>query len=176
MYRFTRLPFGLTCSPFLLSAPIRELADMYMAEFSTAAALVDNSTFMEYFAVGAENDDCVTNLYFELVHLMNQIRLPMAKWATNSKHLKEVWRTDGVDLKSNIPWESTGTPNWTHSQWTTLMSSANTLKAQPLRGKSCKLRLDSTTPGLVVPCIGHWEIVISGHMVQRNSLGRNLAV
>jgi hypothetical protein len=72
---------------------------MYMAEFSTAAALVDNSTFMDDFAVGAENDDCVTNLYFELVHLMNQIRLPMAKWATNSKHLKEVWRTDGVDLK-----------------------------------------------------------------------------
>ena len=28
-YRFTRLPFGLTCSPFLVSATIRELADMY---------------------------------------------------------------------------------------------------------------------------------------------------
>ena len=27
-YLFTRLPFGLTCSPFLLPANIRELADM----------------------------------------------------------------------------------------------------------------------------------------------------
>jgi len=65
-YRFTRLPFGLTCSPFLPSATIRELADMYKAEFPIAAALVDNCTCIHDFAVGAENDDCVsftTSLY-----------------------------------------------------------------------------------------------------------------
>jgi len=98
-YRFTRLSFGLTCSPFLLSATIRELADMYKAEFPTAAALVDNSTFMDDFAAGVENDDRLTSPYYELVNLMNQIRLPMAKWATNSEHLKEVWRTEGVEFK-----------------------------------------------------------------------------
>jgi hypothetical protein len=53
---------------------------------------------MLYFAAGAVNDDCVTNLYNELISLMNQIRLPIAKWATNSKQLKEVWRTDGADF------------------------------------------------------------------------------
>jgi hypothetical protein len=67
-YRFTRLPFDLTCSPFLLSAPIRGLADMYKVEFTTAAALIDNSTFMDDFAAGAENDDCVINLYYELLY------------------------------------------------------------------------------------------------------------
>ena len=97
-YRFTRLPFGLTCSPFLLSATIRELTDMYKAEFPTAATLVDNSTFMDDFAAGAENDVRITSLYYELVNLMNQLRLPMAKWATNSEHLKEVWRTEGVEF------------------------------------------------------------------------------
>ena len=74
-YRFTRLPFGLTCSPFLLSATIRELADKYKAELPTAAALVDDSTFMDDFAAGEENDDPVTPLYYELVNLMSQIRL-----------------------------------------------------------------------------------------------------
>jgi len=66
---------------------------------------------MDDFVAGAENDDCVTNLYYELVHLMNQIRLPMAKWATNSKHLNEFWRTDGVDFKEvtqtlGIDWDT----------------------------------------------------------------------
>jgi len=110
-YRFTRLPFGLTCSPFLLSATIRELADMYKAEFPTAASLVDNSTFMDDFAAGAENDVRVTSLYYELVNLMNQLGLPMAKWANNSEHLKEVWRTEGVDFKEitqtlGIDWDT----------------------------------------------------------------------
>jgi hypothetical protein len=86
-YRFTPMPFGLTCSPFLLSATIRELADLYKDEFPTAAALVNNSTFMDDFAAGAENYDGVTRLYNEIVNLMKQIRQPMAKWATNSKHL-----------------------------------------------------------------------------------------
>ena len=72
---------------------------MYKAEFPTATALADNSTFMDDFSSGAGNYDCVTNLYHELVHLMNQIRLPKTKWATNSKHLHEVWRTDGLVYK-----------------------------------------------------------------------------
>ena len=51
---------------------------MYKAEFPTATALVDTSTFMDDFAVAAENDDCVTNLYY---YLMKKIHLPMTKWA-----------------------------------------------------------------------------------------------
>ena len=63
---------------------------MYKAEFPTAAALVDNSVFMDNFAAGAGNDGCLTNLHYELIYLMNRIRLPMPKWSTYSKHLKEV--------------------------------------------------------------------------------------
>jgi len=110
-YRFIRLPFGLTYSPFLLSATIRELVGMYKTEFPTAAALVDNSTFMDDVAAGTESDNCVTKLYYELIQLMNRIRLPMVKWATNSKYLKDVWRTEGVDFKEvtqtlGIDWDT----------------------------------------------------------------------
>jgi len=55
-YCFTRLPFGLTCSPFLLSAALREHADRHKGTFPTAAPLVDSNTYMDDFAAGAEND------------------------------------------------------------------------------------------------------------------------
>ena len=46
-YRFTRLPLGLTCSPFLLPVSLRELDIMHKGRFPAAAALVHSSTFME---------------------------------------------------------------------------------------------------------------------------------
>ena len=68
-YRFTWLPFGLTCSPSFLSAKLREHVDRHMVTFPTAAPLVDSNTFMDDFAGGAENDDTVT-IYYELSALM----------------------------------------------------------------------------------------------------------
>ena len=61
MCRFTRLPF-------LLSATTRELSDRYKAKFPTAAALVDDITFMDDFAAGKENKVCVTRHYYEFVN------------------------------------------------------------------------------------------------------------
>ena len=120
---------------------------MHKTEFPNTVDLLDNSTFMDEFAADAEKDVSVTALYYELIYLMNKILLHMAKWAKNSKHLKEVYRTKGVDFKEvtkNL--ESTGTPNWTHFQWIPVMSPANTLKTLPQRGKSCKLRPDFIIP------------------------------
>jgi hypothetical protein len=89
-YHFQRLPFGLTCSPFLLTATLRELADRHKKTFPHVASLLVNSTYVDDFAAGAENEVKVIALYYELTSLMRQIRLPMAKWASNSTQLKTV--------------------------------------------------------------------------------------
>jgi hypothetical protein len=94
-YRFTRLPFGLTCSPFLLSATLQELATIHKLEFPLADALMNDHMFMDDFAAAVENDNDVISLYYQLVSLMKKIQMPMAKWATNSQQLKDVWRAEG---------------------------------------------------------------------------------
>ena len=53
-YRFTRLQFGLTCSPFVLSATLREHADRHKVTFHTAVSLIDTNPLMVDFAAGAE--------------------------------------------------------------------------------------------------------------------------
>jgi hypothetical protein len=94
-YRFTRPPFGLTCSPFLLSAALREHAEMNIITFPTAAPLIDSNAFMDDFAAGGENENDAITIYYELTALMKLINFPLAKWASNSGQLKAIWRDEG---------------------------------------------------------------------------------
>ena len=98
-YRFTRLPFGLTCSPFLLSATLREHADRHKATFPTAAPLIGSNTFMDDFAAGAENDNDAITIYYELTALMKLVNFPLGKWASNSEQLKAIWSAEGQDIE-----------------------------------------------------------------------------
>jgi len=98
-YRFTRLPFGLTCSPFLLSTSVWELATTHKATFPTAATLVDRSTFMDDFVAGAEDDNGVIAINYQLTALMRKYNLPMGKWASNSELLRNIWKVGGLEIK-----------------------------------------------------------------------------
>jgi len=88
-YRFTRLRFGLTCSPFLLSASVRELVTTHKDTFPTAVTLVDRSTFMDSFVAGTE-DNGVIAIHYQLTALMRKYRFPVEKWASNSELLKNI--------------------------------------------------------------------------------------
>jgi len=98
-YRFTRLPFGLTCSLFLLCATLREHADKHRATFPTAAPLRDSNTFMDDCAAGAESDNGAITIHNELTALMKLISFPLAKWASNSEQLKAIWRAEGQEIE-----------------------------------------------------------------------------
>lgn len=67
-YCFTRVPFGLTYSPFLLSATLRDHAERHMNTFPNVALLIDGNMFMDDFASDAEDKNGVITLYYELIH------------------------------------------------------------------------------------------------------------
>ena len=97
-YRFTRLPFGLTYSPFVLSATLREHAESYKATFPAAAPLIDKNSFMDDFAAGAEDENGAITIYYELAAMMKLINLPLAKWATKAEQLKAIWKAEGQSV------------------------------------------------------------------------------
>ena len=99
MYRFSRLPFGLTCSPFLLSATLREHADRHEVIFPMAAPLIDRNTFMDDFAAGAQDDNGVIALYYEISALMKLLNFPLSKWASNSEQMKAIWKAEDQNIE-----------------------------------------------------------------------------
>jgi hypothetical protein len=94
------LPFGLTSNPFLLSAILRELATRFRDRYTIAAKLLDQCIFMDDFTASVEDDNENLAIYYELTSLLKQIRLPTAKRASNSELVKEIWRTERRELKS----------------------------------------------------------------------------
>ncbi|KAF8788132.1 uncharacterized protein LOC129971964 [Argiope bruennichi] len=88
IYRFKRLLFGLTSSPFLLSASLCELATMYEQAYPTATKHIKNTIYMDYFVMGASTDTEATILYQEMQQLTSQISLPLAKWTSNYRFCK----------------------------------------------------------------------------------------
>jgi hypothetical protein len=66
-----------------------------MVTFPTAAPLIDNNTFMDDFAAGAENYNDATTIYYELTALMKLINFSLARKASNSDQLKASWRAEG---------------------------------------------------------------------------------
>jgi hypothetical protein len=68
-------------------------------EYPTAASLIDSSMFMDDFVAGTEDGNAAISLYYELTALMKSIKLPMAKWATNSEELKGIWRAEGQEIQ-----------------------------------------------------------------------------
>ncbi len=79
-----------------------EHADGHMVEFPTAAPLIDSNTVIDDFAAGADNDNCAIAIYYELTALMKLINFPLAKWGSNSEHLKATWRGQDIEIQTQV--------------------------------------------------------------------------
>jgi len=56
-------------------------------------------TYMDDFAASTAHDNDIIIILFEVSSLMNTVHMPMYKWFTNSTHLQDIWRTQGLPLQ-----------------------------------------------------------------------------
>ena len=66
---------------------------------------------MDDLAAGAEDDNGVITIYYQLTALMRQFSFPMGKWASNSEPLRDIWRsscTESEDLAQvlGVNWDT----------------------------------------------------------------------
>lgn len=169
-YRFTRLPFGLTCSPFLLSATIRELAEEHKSQYPLAAPLIDGNTFMDDFAAGTSTENDLIMLYYELTSLMKRRKLPMSKWASNSQQLRKIWEVERQEIATKthvlgVAW---------NTSTDTLSIDSETILENSAKGPATKRRLLQSTAmffdplGLITP------LLITGKILFQDTWCRGL--
>ena len=93
-YRFTRVVFGVTSSPYHLNATVRYHLLKYEHEHPTIVAEVLKSLYVDDYTGGSKNDVGGTKMYYTLNEMMEAGGFKLRKWATNSKALRKIIEND----------------------------------------------------------------------------------
>ncbi|KRX99145.1 hypothetical protein T4E_10779 [Trichinella pseudospiralis] len=83
VYRFNRVCFGLTCSPFLAMAVIRHHAELKKEVHPEAAQIVENNIYVDDVLLSVENQEAARRMIKDLNNLMESGGFKLAKWASN---------------------------------------------------------------------------------------------
>ena len=109
IYRFTRLVFGLVCSPFILNAVLRNHLTKYKTNDPQFVFDVLKSLYVDDYASGGESVPECFNLYQKLKERFKEGVFNMRKWATNNSELDELIRKEEIASveKRDLPNEVT---------------------------------------------------------------------
>jgi len=96
VYRFCRVPFGLTCSPFLLGATLK----YHLQQEGTPLALnIMNNIYVDNVLVGAESSKQAYMIYQEAKAMFKKASMNLREWSSNSEEFLDLLPTEE---KSNV--------------------------------------------------------------------------
>ena len=97
-FRFTRIPFGVTSSPYLLNATVQHHLNRHSTEFPDVVQEISRSIYVDDVAFGADNDDLVYELYLNSKSILKSGGFNLRKFLSNSKELQK--RIDDTESQS----------------------------------------------------------------------------
>ena len=106
-YRMTRLTFGVTCSPFLATQVLQQVAADYSAEYPTAAAIIGTCFYVDDVLTGADTVEEVKHIREDLNHLLLHACMTLRKWRSNSN---ELIQTIPEELREQEPVQTISAP------------------------------------------------------------------
>ena len=89
IYRFTRVMFGATCSPYLLNATVRHHLEKYRDENENFVDNVIKSLYCDDFVSSFDSDEEAFAQYSKLKDCFNDAGLNLRKWKSNVEELAE---------------------------------------------------------------------------------------
>ncbi|XP_065060631.1 uncharacterized protein LOC135687920, partial [Rhopilema esculentum] len=88
-YRFSRVVFGITCSPFLLNATLKKHIESYSTDYPEVCNKLLNSLYADDVNSGGHSIEEVLNLYEISKNLMLEGGFRLRKWQSNSKEVRD---------------------------------------------------------------------------------------
>ena len=128
--RFTRLVFGLVCSPFILNVTLRNHLTRYENIDPEFVAAVVRALYVDDFASGENSVTKCFELYHKLKLRFREGGFNMRKWASNSEELTEMIKRaeESLSWEPELSCKATPTltePNIEEEDWTVSNSNNN---------------------------------------------------
>jgi len=101
-YRFTRVVFGVTCSPFLLNATLKKHITEYEREDPKFAELMLCSLYVDDLTVSVEDVETAYQLFLNARNRMTTGGFNLRKWLTNSTELMKRIAEESISSEANL--------------------------------------------------------------------------
>lgn len=112
VYRFTRIPFGCTASPFLLAATIKYHIKKYSESHPLAYATLNRDLYVDDLVSGSQGVREVDQLIEHSSHILREAGMNLRKFHSNSKEIREKWGEKGEISIENPPRTKVLGLNW----------------------------------------------------------------
>ena len=101
MYRFTRVVFGVSSSPFLLNATVRYHLEQFLDSHEAAVKRLLQSTYVDDIISGADSDEEAFELYTQAKSIFRQGGFNLRKFLSNSQTLQT--RIKAAEMSPSSP-------------------------------------------------------------------------
>ncbi|GFQ94157.1 transposable element Tcb2 transposase [Trichonephila clavata] len=98
--RFTRAPFGVTCSPFILAATIKHHIRKYN-DHPEVVKILDTSLYVDDFIAGSKSDDEAFYVTMTASNIFKEAGMHFRKFHTNSENLRHMWEENKLSNFKN---------------------------------------------------------------------------
>ncbi|GFR00909.1 integrase catalytic domain-containing protein [Trichonephila clavata] len=101
VYRFTKVLFGISSSPFLLSATIKHHLKKYSEKYTDTVNFLNENIYVDDILGSQPLVNQALTITLEAIKIFEDASIPLHKWQTNSKSLHKTWEDNGVISDEN---------------------------------------------------------------------------